>query len=206
MKNVITKLLTFIILIALIASTSCTKEAQQLTPNDVSRAKQTLVVDSDDATLEAALNACQRNGIKAEGTMNYQAVGFIPLSFDAMGNPTSARLSMEGAGKIHPFGKVTVASSFTFDFIRGVGSDFATTYTDKHGNKIHLGGTSVLIGAPNGIPEYIITEHITGGTGRYEDLKGGGESHVYQTQSTPSISGYYDVKWRISMGRGRDAH
>lgn len=154
----------------------------------------------EDDPSESAFNLSRSNIIKAEGTINYHATGFIPLSFDASGNPTSARLSMEGEGKIHPFGKVTVVSSFTFDFIHGVGKDFESIYTDNHDNKIYLDGSSVLIGAPNGVPEYIVTENIVGSTGRYEDLKGGGESHVYQTQSVPAISGYYDVKWRISLG------
>ncbi|HEY9703809.1 MAG TPA: hypothetical protein V6C58_15275 [Allocoleopsis sp.] len=189
-----TSFLLFFIATFCISQVSCTKDAELLTSKVSTNSNPTASITAD-----ALKNMREEANIKASGVIDYQITNFIPLSFDAQGNPTSARITMEGAGKIHPFGKLTVAGSFIFDFIRGVGYDFKTTYTDKHGNNIYVDGTSVLIGAPNGFPEYIVTEYITGGTGRYEHLKGGGESHVYQTQSVPTISGYYDVKWQISL-------
>jgi hypothetical protein len=128
------------------------------------------------------------------GTFNYTQTGFVPLEVDpATQQPLKARISFEGTGTISDLGQLTTVSSFTFDFILGKGTDFVNTYT-LAGSSDSFSGTGSSIMTEN--MKFTVTESFTSGTGKFEKIKGGGDTKIVLTPDGTSGTG--TVTWTIS--------
>ncbi|MBP8724362.1 MAG: hypothetical protein KBF37_03060 [Saprospiraceae bacterium] len=128
------------------------------------------------------------------GNIDYTLKSFVPLTFDSTGMvPLSAQITMEGVGTITDVGNVTMISTFTFDFITGMGSNLEGTFTgDKAEDVIEVGGFTQQ--QPNG--SFIATETITGGKGKFSKIKGGGTTLVNLVPDRSSGTGV--ITWKIS--------
>jgi hypothetical protein len=146
--------------------------------------------------LIAVLISCKKSEYTIEdkavtGTVNYTQTGAVPLEVDPITQqPLKMRFSFAGNGNISDFGDLTLASSFTFDFVAGQGYDFETTYTGNSASDSFTStGTSVMVGSMI----FDITENFGTGTGKFSKIKGGGNIHVTLLQDGSSGSG--QVAW-----------
>jgi hypothetical protein len=128
------------------------------------------------------------------GTVNYVQTGFVPLEVDPVTQqPLKARISFEGTGNISDLGELNLETSFTFDFVAGQGYDFETTYTGTSSSDSFTStGSSQMIG--NMV--FTITENFTEGQGKFDKIKGGGETHVELLQDGSSGTG--EVAWTVT--------
>lgn len=128
------------------------------------------------------------------GNINYTLKSFVPLTFDSTGmNPLSAQITMEGVGTISDIGDVTMISTFTFDFVKGMGSNLSGTFTGTNAEDIiEFGGFTQQ--QPDG--SFIATETITGGKGKFSKIKGGGSTLVNLVPDRSSGTGV--ISWKIS--------
>ena len=128
------------------------------------------------------------------GNINYTLKSFVPLTFDSTGmNPLSAQVTMEGVGAISDVGNVTMISTFTFDVVKGMGSNLKGSFTgEKAEDVIEFGGFTQQ--QPNG--SFIATETITGGKGKFSKIKGGGTTLVNLVPDRSSGTGV--ITWKIS--------
>jgi hypothetical protein len=149
--------------------------------------------------LTATLFACKKDEYTIEdqavsGTVNYTQTGFVPLEVDsATQQPLKARISFEGSGTISDLGQLNTVSSFTFDFILGKGTDFVNTYT-LAGSSDGFSATGSSVMTEN--MKFTVTENFTGGTGKFEKIKGGGETKV--VLAPDGTSGTGTVSWTVT--------
>ncbi len=129
------------------------------------------------------------------GTFSYTQSGFVPIEVDTLTQqPLKAKISFAGTGNLSDIGKLTFESSFTFDFVSGQGIDFETTYSgeDPGDSFISLNGSSQMTG--NMI--FVVTESIGEGKGKFDKIKGSGETLV--TLTSDGSSGTGDVSWTVT--------
>lgn len=128
------------------------------------------------------------------GTITYVQTGFVPLELDPVTQqPLKARISFNGSGMISDLGELTSTSSFTFDFVLGQGYDFVTSYTGENSSdKFSASGASEMTGNM----AFTVQENFSEGTGKFEKIKGGGETKVVLTLDGTSGTG--EVDWTIT--------
>jgi hypothetical protein len=128
------------------------------------------------------------------GQLTYVQTGFVPLTVDPVTQaPLSAQISFSGTGTITDLGELNVATTFIFDFVAGLGSNFVSTYTGATSSDTFTStGTSVMVG--NMI--FDITETLDTGTGKFSKIKGGGAIHVILAQDGSNGTG--DVSWTVT--------
>lgn len=146
MKNIISQKGTLALFISLVLFTiSCKKET---------------VVDTT-PKLEA-------ENTKITGGMTYQQKAFKVLTATPSGQPLTAEITIEGTGTLNIIGKITMNSTFIFDFTKGEGKDFNSIYTDASGNSLKMGGTSKT--ATGKEWAVYVTENVVSGTGRFAKI------------------------------------
>ena len=132
--------------------------------------------------------------LEAEGRSRHD------LGRDAFGTkqPIIATIEVVGTGTLSTIGDVNFNSKFKFDYSKLTGTEFVTTYTDKSGNTIELGGTAQ--GAPTATPTVLaikVTEPITRGTGRFARIIGKGTSDILLNAVT--LGGEFTVNWVVTF-------
>jgi hypothetical protein len=121
--------------------------------------------------LIATLFACKKDEYTIEdqpvtGNLTYVTTSLIPIEVDMVTQqPLSANISMTGTGTISEMGDLHMATSFKFDFVLGVGSDFMTTYTGSSvEDSFNATGSSQM--QQDG--SIIVTESFNNGKGKFE--------------------------------------
>ena len=99
------------------------------------------------------------------GDMTYLQKDFKVLTATPSGAPQTALITMEGTGTVTLIGKITMKSTFEFDFAAGKGSNFNSVYADASGNTFTMGGTSQT--ATGKQWAVYVTETVKSGTGRF---------------------------------------
>lgn len=105
---------------------------------------------------------------KISGDMTYQQKAFKVLTTTPSGQPLTAEITIEGSGTLNIIGKITMNSTFVFDFSKGEGKDFNSVYTDANGNTLKMGGTSKT--ATGKEWAVYVTENAVSGTGRFAKI------------------------------------
>ncbi len=126
---------------------------------------------------------------KVSGTMTFTQKSFEPISFDAQGKATKAKIIQEVSGTVGPLGLLTMEANVTFDLVNNKSEEVLGTYFDKEGNSIKT--TSSSVGNDIGIT---ITEKITGGTGKFAKIVGNGSYFI--TLKNGNGSGV--LEWNVS--------
>jgi hypothetical protein len=141
--------------------------------------------DKDDFTIENKA---------VSGDFTYTMTNFIPLSFDSTGTiPLSARITMEGPGTVSDLGNLFISSTFKFDFITGIGSEFVNTLTgDDPGDTIE----STTSSQRQFDGTIIVTDQITSGTGKFSKIAGGGTTLV--TLNAAGDAGTGVLTWTVT--------
>lgn len=125
------------------------------------------------------------------GTITYVQTGFVPLEVDPVTQqPLKARISFDGTGNVSDFGELHLQSSFIFDFVQGIGTDFTSSYTGAtSSDSFSSTGSSQMTGNMT----FTVNENLTDGKGKFEKIKGGGEIKVVLTSDGTSGTG--EVSW-----------
>lgn len=105
---------------------------------------------------------------KITGDMTYKQKAFKVLTASPSGQPVTGEITMEGTGTLNLIGKITMNSTFVFDFTKGEGKDFNSVYTDANGNTLKMGGTSKTAAGKEW--EVYVTENAVSGTGRFAKI------------------------------------
>jgi len=149
--------------------------------------------------LLTALISCKKDDYTIEdklvtGTLNYIQTGFVPLEVDPVTQqPLKARISFEGSGVISDMGELNYDYSFTFDFVAGQGSEFTISYTGANASdSFSATGSSQMIG--NMV--FTVIENFSNGKGKFEKIKGGGETLV--TLLPDGSSGSGEAEWTVT--------
>ena len=129
------------------------------------------------------------------GDMDYVRTAFVPLTFDTSGLiPLSARISFDGTGTVADLGTLTMTTTFDFDFITGMGTNFVATYTESNGaGTFAVGGTSQI--QPDGA--FHVDEIIISGTGKFSKITGGGLTIVQLNPQQTGGTG--DIMWTVTF-------
>jgi hypothetical protein len=150
--------------------------------------------------LITALIACKKDKYTIEdklvtGTLNYVQTGFVPVEVDPVTQqPLKARISFEGSGVVSDMGELNYDYAFTYDFVANQGSEFTILYTGANPSDSFTGdGSSEMIG--NMV--FKVTENFSNGKGKFEKIKGGGETLVTLVQDGTSGSG--EVSWTVTF-------
>jgi hypothetical protein len=146
--------------------------------------------------LAATLVSCKKSEYTIEdkqvsGTLSYVQTAFVPLEIDPVTQqPLKAQISFEGTGTISDFGELHLESSFVFDFVQGIGTDFVSTYTGPTpADNFSSIGSSQMTGSM----AFTVTENFSDGMGKFEKIKGGGEIKVVLVPDGTSGTG--EVSW-----------
>ncbi|MBB3841676.1 hypothetical protein FHS57_005705 [Runella defluvii] len=151
------------------------------------------------------LNACKKEDLyevengNITGKITFTTKNVVPITVDpSTKQPIIATIEVVGTGTLTTIGDVNFNSKFKFDYSKLTGTEFVTTYTDKSGNTIELGGTAQ--GAPTATPTVLaikVTEPITRGTGRFARITGKGTSDILLNAVT--LGGEFTVNWVVTF-------
>lgn len=127
------------------------------------------------------------------GTMSYVRTDMVILESDPSGNPITIQLSFSGSGTITDIGEVTMVTTFKFSYITFMGYDFEGTYTLANSSD-HFAAT----GYSQLEPDFtgVITEMVLNGTGKFENIIGGGETAVVLDPIAGTGTG--TINWTIT--------
>jgi hypothetical protein len=143
--------------------------------------------------------SCEKNNYTIEnklviGELNYVRTAFIPLEMNPQNQqPLSANITMEGNGEISDMGVIHMVSTFKFDFATGKGSEFVTTYSGESSSDSFRASASSQL-QPDGTIK--VLEYLTNGTGKFEKIKGSGETIV--VLSPDQSTGIGSVSWTLT--------
>ncbi len=124
-----------------------------------------LMLSSFGCKKEAKLEA---ENAQITGNMTYKQTGMKVLTAAPNGTPMTVEIAMDGEGTLNIIGKITMKSTFIFDFAKGEGKDFNSVYSDANGNTIKMGGTSKA--ATGKEWAVYVTENVLAGTGRFAEI------------------------------------
>jgi len=149
--------------------------------------------------LLSVLISCKKDEFTIEdktvtGIVTYTQTGAVPVEVDPITQqPLKMMFSFAGTGNISDLGDLTLESSFIFDFVAGVGTDFESTWTGSSAaDSFTSTGSSVMVGTM----VFEITETINTGTGKFSKIEGGGNIHVELVPDGSSGTG--DVTWTVT--------
>lgn len=114
---------------------------------------------------------------------------FTPTAFDG-GKPIKAQVVQDFEGTIGSLGKLTAVLNVELDLVTGKSGQVLATYSDPNGNTINTISSSV--GSEKGLT---IFEKITGGTGKFAKISGGGTYFINLDRNTGSGSGV--LSWTV---------
>jgi hypothetical protein len=110
------------------------------------------------------------------GNFTYVTTSFIPLAVDPVSQqPLSASITLQGTATVTDMGKINMVSSFKFDFVTGMGSEFVTTYTGETAADSYNATGSSQRQQDGSIT---VTESFNNGKGKFSKIKGGGDTKV----------------------------
>jgi hypothetical protein len=115
---------------------------------------------------------------------------FTPTAFDGA-KPIKAKVVQDFEGTIDKLGKLTAVINVELDLITGKSGEVSATYTDSSGNTINTLSSS--IGSEKGLT---ISEKITGGTGKFAKISGGGAYFINLDRTTGNGSGV--LSWTVT--------
>jgi hypothetical protein len=128
------------------------------------------------------------------GTITYIQTEFVPLEVDPVTQqPLKARISFDGSGTVSDIGELHLESTFIFDFVQGIGTDFVSAYT---GTNASDGFSSDGSSQMTGNMAFTVTENLSAGKGKFEKIKGGGEIKVVLMPDGTSGTG--EVSWVVT--------
>ena len=156
------KLFLFFALAATLLTTSCKKESQFVLENQ-----------------------------KVFGPATLTQKSFTPLTFNSMGQPTTAKVVQDFNGTISTIGNLTAVINASLDLVAGKAAESPQLYVDKDGDKINTLSSSVS--SATGLT---ITEKITSGTGKFAKITGGGTYFIALNFTTGNGSGTFE--WTVT--------
>lgn len=115
---------------------------------------------------------------------------FTPTVFDGA-KPIKAKVVQDFEGTIGALGKLTAVMNVELDLVTGKSGEVAATYIDPSGDKINTLSSSM--GSEKGLT---ISEKITGGTGKFSKISGGGTYFINLDRTTGNGSGV--LSWTIT--------
>lgn len=114
---------------------------------------------------------------------------FTPTVFDGP-KPIKAQVVQDFEGTIGSLGKLTAVLNVELDLVTGKSGQVSATYVDSSGDKINTLSSSV--GSEKGLT---ISEKITGGTGKFSKISGGGTYFINLDRNTGNGSGV--LSWTV---------
>jgi hypothetical protein len=128
------------------------------------------------------------------GELNYTRTAYVPLRIDEVTQqPIKASITMEGTGTISDMDIINMVSTYTFDYTTGKGSEFVTTYYGENtADSFRASAASTL--QPDGTIK--VLEFLSNGTGKFEDIRGQGETIV--VLSPDQSTGTGSVSWTLT--------
>lgn len=128
------------------------------------------------------------------GDFSYVTTSFVPIDVDPVTQqPISANITMTGQGTLTDLGEISMVTSFKFDFVTGQGSDFVSTYTGTSPSD-NFSATGSSQRQQDG--SIIVTETFTNGKGKFEKIKGGGQTTVLLSQDGSGGTG--TANWTVT--------
>ena len=124
------------------------------------------------------------------GNVTLTQKSFTPTTFEN-GQPTKAKIVQELNGTLNQIGSLTATLNVDFDLVNNKSGEVLATYVDKDGNKIYT--TSSSVANATGLS---ITEKITGGTGKFANIKGGGAYFINLNFTSGNGSG--TLSWTVT--------
>ena len=115
---------------------------------------------------------------------------FTPTAFDG-GKPIKAIVVQDFEGTIGSLGKFTAVINAELDLVTGKSGQVLATYVNTSGDKINTLSSS--IGSEKGLT---ISEKITGGTGKFSKISGGGTYFINLDRTTGNGSGV--LSWTVT--------
>lgn len=115
---------------------------------------------------------------------------FTPVAFDN-GKATKAKIVQDFNANLSEIGNLTGVLTVDFDLVANKSGEVLAEYTDKDGAKIFT--TSSSVANETGLN---ITEKITGGTGKFAKISGGGTYFINLNFTSGNGSG--TLQWTIS--------
>lgn len=115
---------------------------------------------------------------------------FTPTAFDE-GKPIKANVVQDFEGTIGTLGKFTAQYNVELDLVTGKSGLVLATYVNDKGHKISTQSSS--IGSEKGLT---ISEKITGGTGKFSKISGGGTYFINLDRTTGNGSGV--ISWTVT--------
>lgn len=128
---------------------------------------------------------------KVSGPATLTQKSFTPLTFNSMGQPTTAKVVQDFNGTISILGNLTAVINASLDLVAGKAAETPQTYVDKDGDKINTLSSSVS--SATGLT---ITEKITSGTGKFAKITGGGTYFIALDFTTGNGSGTFE--WTVT--------
>jgi hypothetical protein len=143
------------------------------------------------------LNSCKEDEIETivpkqqivSGKATLTQKSFTSTVFDG-GKPIKANVVQEFEGTIGVLGNLSAVLNVELDLITGKSGQVSAIYTDTSGNKINTLSSS--IGSEKGLT---ISEKITGGTGKFSNISGGGTYFINLDRNTGNGSGV--LSWTV---------
>lgn len=124
------------------------------------------------------------------GNVTLTQKSFTPTTFEN-GKPTKAKIVQELNGTLSQIGSLTATLNVDFDLVNNKSGEVLATYLDKDGDKIFT--TSSSVSNATGLN---ITEKITGGTGKFVKITGGGNYFINLNFTSGNGSG--TLSWAIT--------
>ncbi len=128
---------------------------------------------------------------KVSGPATLTQKSFTPLTFNGMGQPTTAKVVQDFNGTISILGTLTAVINASLDLVAGKAAETPQTYVDKDGDKINTLSSSVS--SATGLT---ITEKITSGTGKFAKITGGGTYFIALNFQTGNGTGTFE--WTVT--------
>ena len=125
-----------------------------------------------------------------KGNVTLAQKSFTPTTFDN-GKPTKAKIVQELNGTIGQMGRLTATLTVDYDLVANKSGEVLATYVDTNGGKIYT--TSASIANATGLN---ITERITGGTGKFAKISGGGTYFI--SLDFVSGNGSGELSWTVT--------